>query len=153
MHDTERSSPRPIGLPASEVVSGAGQSEGFDPGTRVPPEALVRLIGLIDELERLFGEPPRAWAALEAEIDERRARWESRRPAFVPEPAFVLGHAVQGPGGTGSSAPEPIRNDRRLFLGFNREKATIRAVQAGTTRDGRREMGRRRRRRGHRCFR
>ncbi len=124
MHDTERSSPRPVALPASEVVSSAGQSKGFDPGTRIPPEAVGLLIGLIDELERLFGDPPRAWAALEAEVDERRARWESRQPAVVPEPAFQLGGAEQGPEGAESSAPGPSHGERRPFLGFDREVAT-----------------------------
>ncbi len=111
MHDTERSSPWPIALPASAVVSGAGQSEGFDPGMRVPPEAVVLLIGLVDELERVFGDPPGAWAALKAEIDERRGRWEAHRPTFVPEPAFELGGAEQRPEETESSAPGPSQGD------------------------------------------
>ena len=90
----------------------------------MPPEAIVLLIGLVDELERLVGDPPRAWTALKAEIDARKARWESRRPTFVPEPVFEIGGAEQRPEETESSAPEPSRGERRPFLGFDREIAT-----------------------------
>lgn len=110
MHDTphetaESTVPSPPGpLPVTEPSPGPG-----DP-SRVSPEIVVKLIGLIDEFERLFRDEPSAWAAIEAEIEERKARREARRAAGRPE---------YTPAPPGASRREP-----RPYVGFDRERAT-----------------------------
>lgn len=111
MHDN----PQEITGSVAPFESGAWPSPG--PSTRpddfshVPPEVVVKLMGLIDEAEGLFGDPVRAWAALRIMIDDRKARHESRKSDEEPIPAEVL------------------RREPRPFLGFDREQATYERIK------------------------
>jgi hypothetical protein len=77
----------------------------------VPPEVVVKLMGLIDEAEGLFGDPVKAWAALRIMIDDRKARHESRRSSGEP------------------IRDEVLHREPRPFVGFDREKATYERIK------------------------
>jgi hypothetical protein len=89
----------------------------------VSPEVVVKLIGMLDEFERLFSNPPEAWAALKAEIEARKARWEIRKLTDRPEPA------EGGPGVSEPSPSGPTPRGRRPFVGFDREMATYQRLK------------------------
>ncbi len=125
MHDTEQVSTGPVALSESDVMPSPGQPQGIDAEASIPPDAIVRMMGLINEVEHLFGDPARAWAALKTEIEYRKALRESRRPGGASGPADgEPGHVEQGSGGPVPSPPEPNRSARRPFVGFDREQAT-----------------------------
>jgi hypothetical protein len=79
--------------------------------SRVPPEVAVKLIRLIEEAERLFGDPVRAWAAIKIIIDDRKAFIEGRGSAVAPIPDKV------------------VRREPRPFIGFDREMATYERIK------------------------
>jgi hypothetical protein len=68
-------------------------------------------MGLIDEAERLVGDPVEAWAALRVMIDDRKARRESRGTADDVGPT------------------EPVRREPRPFTGFDREISTYERIK------------------------
>jgi hypothetical protein len=111
MHDTEQASPRPVAPFASEAMPNLEPSHDLTDRTPVPPEVIVKLMGLIDEAERLVGDPDEAWAALRVMIDDRKARRESRRTADDVGPT------------------EPVRREPRPFTGFDREIATYERIK------------------------
>ena len=118
MHDTQQGTTGSIGPFETGATPGPEASHGFDDPSRVSPEVVVNLIGLLDEFERLCGDPPSAWAAIGAEIESRKARWESRRSGDRP------GLAEGSSGTSGSSPPGQSHREPRPFLGFDREMAT-----------------------------
>lgn len=119
MHETQHGATEPVGPFEVRAMPGPGPSHGPGDLSRVSPEIAVKLIGLLDEFERLFGDAPRAWAALEAEIASRKARWESRRAADQPGSADDESPGISRPSPSGR-----IRREPRPFVGFDREIAT-----------------------------
>jgi hypothetical protein len=111
MHDTEQGSPKPIAPFGSEAMPNPEPSHDLTDRTPVPPKVVVKLMGLIDEAERLVGDPVEAWAALRVMVDDRKARRESRGTADDVGPS------------------EPVRREERPFTGFDREIATYEQIK------------------------
>jgi hypothetical protein len=111
MHDNPQETAGSVSPFESGAWPGPGAAPRPDDFSNVPAEVVVRLMGLIDEAEGLFGDPVKAWAAIKIMIDDRKARHESRRSSEEPIPAEVL------------------RREPRPFLGFDREKATYERIK------------------------
>src|SRR5262245_14543747 len=115
MHNTRQGAAESIGPLESGVMPAPGPSHAHNDPKAVSPEVVVKLISMLDEFERLFSNPPEAWAALKAEIEARKARWESRKLTDRPEPA-------EGDPGVSEPSPSaPTPRGRRPFVGFDRE--------------------------------
>jgi len=112
MHDTPRGTAEPVVPLESGAMPGTEASPGLDDRSRVPAEVAVKVMALIDEVEHLFGDPAKAWAALKAEIEYRKALRESRKSGDMAGPNNEPGPA------------EPVRREPRPFVGFDREIAT-----------------------------
>ena len=115
MHDTEQGSPGPVARYESELMPSPGRSQGVDAEAPIPPEAIVRIMVLIDEVEHLFGNPARAWVAINTEIEYRKALRESRRPSGAAGPADEPGRAEQVSGGPVPAPSEPGRRGAATF--------------------------------------
>jgi hypothetical protein len=111
MHETPQETAGPVAPLDSGAVPGPEALPRHHDFSDVSPQVVVKLMGLIDEAERLLGDPARAWAALKIMIDDRKAQRESRKGADEPIP------------------PEVLRREPRPFLGFDREKGTYERIK------------------------
>src|SRR5215471_16110136 len=104
MHETPQETAGPAVPLESGVMPGPEPSSRHYDFSDVSPQVVVRLMGLIDEAEGLFGDPDKALAALKIMIDDRQAQRESRKASDDPIPTEVL------------------RRETRPFVGFDREQ-------------------------------
>jgi hypothetical protein len=88
------------------------------------------MIGMLEELERLFDDPARAWAALKTEIEYRKALRESRMSDRAARSAIEPGTAGQAGPDSATPPGATTRREPRPFLGFDREKATYERCKA-----------------------
>ena len=60
MHNTQQEAPGPVSPIEPETMRSLDPSQALDDRASAPPEVVVKLIGVLDEFERLFGDPARA---------------------------------------------------------------------------------------------